>query len=48
MSGKYDDMLDLPRPDFPNHPRMPVAGRAAIDRTEKRRRTPATGQNTQN
>ncbi len=30
MSGKYDDMLDLPHPDFPNHPRMPVAGRAAI------------------
>ncbi len=30
MSGKYDDMLDLPRPEFPNHPRMPVADRAAI------------------
>ncbi len=23
-------MLDLPRPEFPNHPRMPVADRAAI------------------
>ncbi len=30
MSGKYDDMLDLPRPDFPDHPRMPIASRAAI------------------
>ncbi len=30
MSGKYDDMLELPHPEFPNHPRMPVASRAAI------------------
>ncbi len=30
MSGKYDDMLDLPHPDIPNHPRMPISSRAAI------------------
>ncbi len=30
MSGKYDDMLDLPRPDILNHPRMPIFKRAAI------------------
>jgi len=30
MTGKYDDMLELPHPEFPNHPRMPVAARAAI------------------
>lgn len=29
MSGKYDDIIHLPHPDSPRHPRMPVADRAA-------------------
>lgn len=29
MSGKYDDMLDLPHPDPQTHPRMPMRNRAA-------------------
>ena len=29
MSGKYDDMLDLPHPNPQTHPRMPMRSRAA-------------------
>ncbi len=29
MSGKYDDIIDLPHPTSAKHPRMPVADRAA-------------------
>ena len=30
MSGKYDDILHLPRPTSAKHPRMPISERAAI------------------
>ena len=30
MSGKYDDILYLPRPTSAKHPRMPTSDRAAI------------------
>ena len=30
MSGKYDDILHLPHPTSAQHPRMPIAERAAI------------------
>ena len=29
MSGKYDDIIDLPHPEPQTHPRMPMRGRAA-------------------
>lgn len=29
MSGKYDDIIDLPRPEPQTHPRMPMRDRAA-------------------
>ena len=29
MSGKYDDIIDLPHPDSPKHPRMSLYDRAA-------------------
>ena len=30
MSGKYDDMIDLPHPTSNKHPRMSIQDRAAI------------------
>ena len=30
MSGKYDDILNLPHPTSAKHPRMPISDRAAI------------------
>ena len=30
MSGKYNDILYLPRPTSAKHPRMPISDRAAI------------------
>ena len=30
MSGKYDDILHLPRPTSVRHPRMPISERAAM------------------
>ena len=29
MSGKYDDIIDLPHPEPQTHPRMPMRDRAA-------------------
>ena len=29
MSGKYDDIIDLPHPEPQTHPRMPMRARAA-------------------
>jgi len=29
MSGKYDDIIDLPHPEPQTHPRMPMHDRAA-------------------
>ena len=40
MSGKYDDIIDLPRPEPQTHPRMPMRDRAAqfaaLAETERR------------
>ena len=40
MSGKYDDIIDLPHPEPQTHPRMPFAAltghRAALAETERR------------
>ena len=30
MSGKYDDIINLPYPTSAKHPRMPISDRAAI------------------
>ena len=30
MSGKYDDIINLPHPTSAKHPRMPISERAAI------------------
>ncbi len=30
MTGKYDDIIGLPHPTSPRHPRMPISSRAAI------------------
>lgn len=30
MSGKYDDIIDLPHPEPQTHPRMPMRDRAAL------------------
>ncbi len=30
MSGKYDDIINLPHPTSAKHPRMPISDRAAI------------------
>ena len=30
MSGKYDDIIDLPHPEPQTHPRLPTRARAAL------------------
>ena len=35
MSGKYDDIIDLPHPEPQTHPRMPMRDRAAEPENER-------------